>query len=368
METISNLHLLNLIFEEIDIFLEQNPLAVSTILRRNIDKQLRRFLFLERVLKELESEQNLSQDIKTKFRNMEKVIYDSDTFAFFVEVLSTPVKYIKSIKQLFDVVDRSLSYDEAVQSSVEKAKMAISIMDDIAHDRMKQTKEKEKQADTAANTMKFDGNKTAATQTARIKEEVTNSQADRNLKLAKQEIERLKQFLSNNINQLINSGKDEDSKNIVQKQSNALNNALDSFDASLEQHVGTKTVPLPDPAEPESMLEEDVLNEQQYTQEQAVYSQVSNRVNQECQSCKHFIKNGTCKLVEGRINSQGWCKFWKSSDPRDEGLSERLEKSLKRWKNEIKRRKKEGRKEALEVAEKKVKRLTHKLILLKKKS
>jgi hypothetical protein len=33
--------------------------------------------------------------------------------------------------------------------------------------------------------------------------------------------------------------------------------------------------------------------------------------DQSCNGCAHFIpESNTCKLVEGRINPNGWCKLW----------------------------------------------------------
>lgn len=38
--------------------------------------------------------------------------------------------------------------------------------------------------------------------------------------------------------------------------------------------------------------------------------------DQQCASCQFFIaESSTCKLVEGDISPQGWCKFWAALPP-----------------------------------------------------
>ncbi len=32
---------------------------------------------------------------------------------------------------------------------------------------------------------------------------------------------------------------------------------------------------------------------------------------QQCSGCVNFIPSNGCKIVEGEISPQGWCKFWK---------------------------------------------------------
>ncbi len=32
---------------------------------------------------------------------------------------------------------------------------------------------------------------------------------------------------------------------------------------------------------------------------------------QQCSTCVNFIPEKSCKIVEGDISPQGWCKFWK---------------------------------------------------------
>lgn len=46
------------------------------------------------------------------------------------------------------------------------------------------------------------------------------------------------------------------------------------------------------------------------TKEQAGYQQQPNET-QRCSNCQHFIaESNTCKIVEGQIDPEGWCRLW----------------------------------------------------------
>lgn len=52
----------------------------------------------------------------------------------------------------------------------------------------------------------------------------------------------------------------------------------------------------------------------QHTKQQAEYSDTASRPDQTCQKCKYFEKQPgnihKCKIVEGGINANGWCRLW----------------------------------------------------------
>lgn len=52
-----------------------------------------------------------------------------------------------------------------------------------------------------------------------------------------------------------------------------------------------------------------VLAQSQVSKEQAKY-QGSPRDGKKCAGCKHFKAPDSCRLVEGKISPDGWCRFW----------------------------------------------------------
>lgn len=50
---------------------------------------------------------------------------------------------------------------------------------------------------------------------------------------------------------------------------------------------------------------------QRITKEQAEYTDHSTD-NKRCGNCSMFYRPNSCKLVEGFIRPQGWCKFWRA--------------------------------------------------------
>lgn len=45
------------------------------------------------------------------------------------------------------------------------------------------------------------------------------------------------------------------------------------------------------------------------SKEEAVY-QPSPKDGNECSGCAHFIEGGECRVVEGEIAPDGWCRLW----------------------------------------------------------
>ena len=40
------------------------------------------------------------------------------------------------------------------------------------------------------------------------------------------------------------------------------------------------------------------------------YTNRASMASQRCDACKHFLRPGSCTLVEGAINPAGWCKLF----------------------------------------------------------
>lgn len=51
------------------------------------------------------------------------------------------------------------------------------------------------------------------------------------------------------------------------------------------------------------------------TKDAAQYTDHAKVAAQRCAVCQHFIKNGTCQIVQGQINSAGWCKYFEAKQP-----------------------------------------------------
>lgn len=49
---------------------------------------------------------------------------------------------------------------------------------------------------------------------------------------------------------------------------------------------------------------------QQKMSKQAAQYQDSPKGDQKCAACRFFIKDGSCQLVEGEINPDGWCRLY----------------------------------------------------------
>ncbi len=42
----------------------------------------------------------------------------------------------------------------------------------------------------------------------------------------------------------------------------------------------------------------------------AVHYQPTPKDGQDCGHCYHFVTPGTCKLVDGAVSVNGWCRLW----------------------------------------------------------
>lgn len=42
----------------------------------------------------------------------------------------------------------------------------------------------------------------------------------------------------------------------------------------------------------------------------SVHYQPTPKDGQDCDDCYHFVAPGACKLVDGHISRNGWCRLW----------------------------------------------------------
>jgi len=49
---------------------------------------------------------------------------------------------------------------------------------------------------------------------------------------------------------------------------------------------------------------------QQKAAKKLVQYQETPKNNQKCSTCLHFVEPNSCKLVEGKINPEGWCALF----------------------------------------------------------
>ena len=53
-----------------------------------------------------------------------------------------------------------------------------------------------------------------------------------------------------------------------------------------------------------------VIGAQQKMAQKLVQYQQTPKNNQKCSTCLHFVAPDSCKLVEGKINPNGWCALF----------------------------------------------------------
>jgi len=58
------------------------------------------------------------------------------------------------------------------------------------------------------------------------------------------------------------------------------------------------------------MLRPAVAGAQQKMAPKMVQYQQTPKNNQKCSTCLHFVAPDSCKLVEGKINPEGWCALF----------------------------------------------------------
>jgi hypothetical protein len=58
------------------------------------------------------------------------------------------------------------------------------------------------------------------------------------------------------------------------------------------------------------MLRPAVTGAQQKMAPKMVQYQQTPKNNQKCSTCLHFVAPDSCKLVEGKINPEGWCALF----------------------------------------------------------
>jgi hypothetical protein len=59
-----------------------------------------------------------------------------------------------------------------------------------------------------------------------------------------------------------------------------------------------------------------VLNETQISYSNKILKKSANYIDysmsgERCKNCEHFINPSRCEIVEGAINANGWCKYFK---------------------------------------------------------